>query len=99
MANISFNRLHCITFTCGSVGGRVFNYDGASDSVGGDRSVLNIIEAQSKSTWDTAINCNLMKGDFILVLCTDGSIPLIVQAIDPISSIPALCWLHQNSML
>lgn len=83
MANISYKRLRVVTVATASspIQPRLISYNGVTPDVDGSTDVLTVANASLKATWDTATNSPFRVGDLVLVVCTDGAVNLMVEAV------------------
>lgn len=95
MANISYKRLRCVTLATTQIGGRVFNYNGASANIDGSTDTLAIADVKASATWATATSSPFRAGDLILVSCTDGVLDVNVASVS--NGVPTVVWLTQNA--
>lgn len=93
MANFNKQRLKCLTVVADNKTSRVFNYDGATATVGQSTDVLAIADVKAIATWNGATNSTLRKGDFIAFQCTDGVIDANVVSVVALTGVPTLSWI------
>jgi hypothetical protein len=93
MANFNKQRLKCLTVVADNKTSRMFSYDGATATVVQSTDVLAIADVKALTTWSTATNSTLRKGDFISFQCTDGVIDTNVVSVVALTGVPTMSWI------